>query len=125
MEFPLPIKEKDNPATFQYCRWCGAGLKDKRRRYCSKEHAEKWLVEVLFVEDYQRQRDRAMKRDNFACQRCGMTRREHYEAFNQDLHTHHIVPRSWGGSNYMDNLITLCRNCHVEIHRELGVKIGK
>lgn len=73
MQIPLPINQKDNPVTFQYCRWCG----------------------------------------------------EELEMFNQDLHTHHIVPRSRGGSNYMDNLITLCRNCHVEIHRELGVKMGK
>ncbi|MBX0329129.1 HNH endonuclease [Oscillochloris sp. ZM17-4] len=43
------------------------------------------------------------------CQRCAYA--------NQDiLVVHHIVRRSDGGSNELENLELLCPNCHAEIH---------
>ena len=38
----------------------------------------------------------------------------------QDLTIHHIVPLSKGGSREKNNCITLCRECHVEVHQ--GIK---
>lgn len=32
------------------------------------------------------------------------------------LHAHHIVPLSRGGTNTLDNLATLCGDCHREVH---------
>ncbi len=32
------------------------------------------------------------------------------------LHQHHLVPKSRGGSNANSNLITLCASCHDKIH---------
>lgn len=46
-------------------------------------------------------------RDGFKCRHCGA---------NQNLHVHHIVPRSKGGKNHPDNLITLCFDCHSKVH---------
>ena len=37
-----------------------------------------------------------------------------------DLHAHHIVPISEGGSNTLENLITLCSDCHKERHSKIG-----
>lgn len=34
----------------------------------------------------------------------------------EQLHHHHLVPKSRGGSNTNSNLITLCANCHEKIH---------
>ena len=34
----------------------------------------------------------------------------------EQLHHHHLVPKSRGGSNANSNLITLCASCHEKIH---------
>ena len=49
-----------------------------------------------------------LSRDNYTCQICGKQK--------QHLHVHHIVFKSKGGSDRMDNLVTLCRECHEKIH---------
>lgn len=35
------------------------------------------------------------------------------------LNVHHIKPVSQGGGDEPENLITLCVECHKEIHREI------
>ena len=32
------------------------------------------------------------------------------------LEVHHLVPRFFGGTNELTNLICLCNNCHSKIH---------
>lgn len=54
-----------------------------------------------------------------------MNRENHYNLFKQDLHAHHKVLRSKGGSNHHSNLITVCRTCHIGIHRMLNVPMGE
>lgn len=47
-------------------------------------------------------------RDGYVCQKCSE---------NGELHAHHITPVSNGGAKYnMNNLITLCKDCHGEVH---------
>ena len=50
----------------------------------------------------------ARVRDNHTCQYCGKK--------NCRLEVHHLLPRSMGGSNKLENLITLCSNCHHLAH---------
>ena len=49
-----------------------------------------------------------LSRDNYTCQICG--------AKNTKLQVHHIRFRSKCGSNRMDNLVTLCKECHDKVH---------
>lgn len=49
-----------------------------------------------------------LNRDDYKCQICG--------AKDIRLEIHHIQYRSKGGSNRIDNLVTLCSNCHSKIH---------
>lgn len=35
------------------------------------------------------------------------------------LHVHHILPKSWGGSDHPDNEILLCPSTHDNVHRLL------
>ena len=42
------------------------------------------------------------------CQKCGRT---------IDLEVHHIIPRSKGGTDDLENLQVLCGICHNDIHR--------
>ncbi|MED0680247.1 HNH endonuclease [Aneurinibacillus thermoaerophilus] len=123
--YPLPKERMHDEDTFLNCRWCGIELNDKRKRFCTHEHRDLWLNEIFYPEDFNRQRHLAMKRDGEKCQHCGMDDLQHYRKFNQSLHAHHIVPRCQGGSNHMSNLIILCRDCHVEEHRKLGVGFGQ
>lgn len=57
------------------------------------------------------QSKKARKRDGYACQHCGKTRR------SPALSVHHIIPfRYFNGdyisANKLSNLVTLCRHCH-------------
>jgi hypothetical protein len=53
-------------------------------------------------------------RDNYTCQVC--------KKRNKILRTHHIIYKSYGGSNRADNLITVCDDCHSsENHKKGGI----
>lgn len=60
------------------------------------------------------QRDEARKRDNYTCQRCGLTGTE----YGRQLDVHHIVKfRNFGlarhaEANQLDNLVCVCTSCH-------------
>ena len=49
-----------------------------------------------------------LKRDDFTCQKCGCW---------TTAPPHHIKFRSSGGSDTMENMITLCMKCHEKEHR--------
>lgn len=59
----------------------------------------------------QRNRELAIKRDQYRCQYC----RRRDDGYI-DLHVHHIRPVSNGGTHDLDNLVTLCNNCHNRVH---------
>ena len=52
-------------------------------------------------------------RDNYTCQIC-----KHKLT---DLRVHHILERSKGGTDRVDNLITLCESCHNKVHSNKAV----
>lgn len=54
-------------------------------------------------------REHALFRDKYTCQAC--------KAQNVRLEVHHIVYRSQGGTDDLDNLITLCEDCHNGVHK--------
>jgi 5-methylcytosine-specific restriction endonuclease McrA len=51
-------------------------------------------------------------RDRHRCTNCGRKGGRRVE-----LHAHHVIPLSRGGTNTLDNLVTLCRDCHRLAHR--------
>jgi 5-methylcytosine-specific restriction endonuclease McrA len=53
-----------------------------------------------------RKRFFVMKRDHFACVKCGAS------GYGVKLEVDHIVPFSKGGTDALDNLQTLCFNCN-------------
>ena len=50
-----------------------------------------------------------LHRDDYKCQKC--------RAKNCALHVHHIIFRSKGGTDSPENLITLCKICHDNLHQ--------
>ncbi len=49
------------------------------------------------------------KREGYECAVCGS---------NRQLEVHHVVKRSRGGANTMQNLVCLCHRCHCLVHGE-------
>ena len=62
-----------------------------------------------YPSDWDRRRKRAYRRDNYECEVCGA---RGGPRGNAELHAHHIIPKSNGGSNSLNNLTTLCHYCH-------------
>ena len=60
--------------------------------------------------DQGRLKRRALDRDNWRCVRCGSP---------VDLEMHHVEPLDQGGPHSLDNVSTLCRDCHIDAHRTI------
>lgn len=56
-------------------------------------------------------RQQVRERDDHKCRFCET---------EENLHTHHIIPRSAGGSDDKENLITVCQSCHNTIESTQG-----
>lgn len=56
---------------------------------------------------YKELRDQVLARDGWRCQSCGSSR---------NLQVHHLRARSKLGDDALQNLITLCAECHARQH---------
>jgi len=133
----VELSEKHEPNYRRYeleCSLCGetverraSELKHKGHIYCSRECAEedhakrmsadgnpRWAGghDRYYGENWKKQRNKARKRDDYTCQRCGVCESE----LDRSLSVHHKVPLrkydNWREANELENLITLCRSCH-------------
>lgn len=66
-----------------------------------------------YPDDWYSRRKKVYKRDNYTCQNCGERGGPYGDT---ELHAHHIIPKSKGGSHDLDNLETLCKYCHDKVH---------
>jgi len=66
-----------------------------------------------YPSDWDRRRKEVYKRDNYTCQNCGVQGGPYG---NAELHAHHGVPKSKGGTHRKSNLTTYCKQCHDAIH---------
>lgn len=58
------------------------------------------------------QKKAVFERDNYTCQNCGHVGEYGYHP--DCVQVHHIKPRRDGGTNDIDNLMTLCAICHTK-----------
>lgn len=72
------------------------------------EKVKHWGYQKGFNYGRSKRREAILHRDNYTCQICG---KKHIR-----LEVHHIIFRSQGGTDDENNLITLCEDCHSEIH---------
>lgn len=63
--------------------------------------------------DWNSRRRDVYERDEYTCQNCG---RKGGHRGNAELHAHHVVPKSKGGTHDLSNLQTVCKQCHKAIH---------
>jgi hypothetical protein len=63
------------------------------------------------MSDWQKKRKKTLERDGHKCQDC--------DDSPEILHVHHITPKHLGGGDELENLVSLCENCHEQRHRDL------
>lgn len=109
-----------------YCKWCGKKIENKRRKsFCCDEHARKFANATVWYRGRDAYSTRILYRDNFTCQRCGEFHADRSEfgipipVSDGTLEVHHIIRVSDGGDDSPQNLMTLCHDCHVAVHREM------
>jgi 5-methylcytosine-specific restriction endonuclease McrA len=68
-----------------------------------------------YGDDWNKIRMDIYKRDNFSCQKCGITMTE----TKIPHHVHHIIPFLETFDNSYSNLITLCPSCHKKTESDL------
>jgi 5-methylcytosine-specific restriction endonuclease McrA len=74
-------------------------IRDNSILICSQCHKKKWSNS-----ERNRLRKKVLKRDNNTCQLCGCQ--------SDFLEVHHKIPVKDGGYTEMENLISLCYECH-------------
>ena len=72
------------------------------------EKVKHWGYQKGFNYGFSSRREAVLHRDKYTCQICG---KKHTR-----LEVHHIKYRSQGGTDDDNNLITLCEDCHSDIH---------
>lgn len=130
----LALAWKKNQGRYVLCEMCDRPIwtmPSRHHKYCSKKcHS---LAMSVFEDDnnmnsiqtgrkkyygsnWHSQRRRARNRDNFTCQKCGITEEED----GQELSVHHKTPfvyfETYFEANKLENLISICEPCHRKIH---------
>jgi len=77
--------------------------------------------EILSPKEWKKRRAECFDHDLYVCRGCRRPLAVGYEWFD----AHHVIKRSDGGSDALNNLETLCRACHDERHPEKQVKWSK
>lgn len=126
--FSKEVKEKiskgvikynnENKLTYTYiCEKCNKGFqttktfKKNNHIYCDDckrtvKHVKTDITSILDVS--KRTITKILNRSNVGCSLCGWN--------ESTCDIHHIIPKSKGGNNELDNLIIICPNCHRVIH---------
>ena len=80
----------------------------------------KWLYQKGVNYGFANTKSYVLNRDNYTCKNCKGKSKDN------KLEVHHIIFRSNYGSDEADNLITLCKTCHNDLHNEkFSFKGGK
>jgi 5-methylcytosine-specific restriction endonuclease McrA len=74
----------------------------------SNSNVGRWNYQNGNQKDFYNVKAYVLHRDGYQCQKCKTNKGE--------LHVHHIIFRSKGGTNSSENLITLCTHCHDKLH---------
>jgi len=112
------------------CQQCGKEfwvrqnrLKIGEGKFCSKKCLSKsqqifnaTAPEFYNMAEWREIRIKVLERDDNRCKTCGFN--------GKGLHVHHIEYKRNGGNEDMNNLITMCNQCHMRIHGQNKNKGG-
>lgn len=101
-----------NVADFYACK-CERMEKEYEEKLAEKDKKIAELEHLLGRPSrLKRLREKAMKRDNGKCVKCGS---------KEQLHLHHKLPILDGGLDTLGNVEMLCKNCHALEHKDSGI----
>ncbi len=97
------------------CLYCGEVFTTERKnKQCCSSVCTSRYFRAKNPKSYEKlytvSRFKIFARDNFQCIYCGKSSIED----KQELHLEHIYPRSKGGNNNVNNLVTSCKVCNLE-----------
>ena len=72
-----------------------------------------WTYQRGDMYGFQNLKQYVLKRDSYTCQSCKKNTKK-----NVELHVHHIIFKSNGGTDTKNNLIILCKQCHDQLHKK-------
>lgn len=98
-DFPIDIHRSGNKTRRSTCKHC-------RSKYSADWRRKNGRVYPSIVYKQVKKRWDILVRDNFTCQYCGAKAPEFH------LEVDHIIPRSRGGKDTTNNLITACWECN-------------
>ena len=78
----------------------------------------KWLYQKGVNYGFANSREFSLSRDKYICQNCKGKSKD------KRLEVHHIIYKQNGGSDDVDNLITLCKTCHDKVHHKALKLVG-
>ena len=136
---PKPKARKPESYIEFKCEWCGQHFKvhksivnnpKRTSRFCSKNCLYNAMSQERrgknnpnyngghvdhYGPNWERQKRKAQRRDDNTCQVCG-----YHVGGDKILDVHHITPfktlnGDWQYANRLENLICLCRDCHVQV----------
>ena len=89
--------------------------KDCKNRLCRENRNPSMIARHKDNERFGGNRIKALTRDKYTCQRCGMVDEAHKKIYGRGITVDHIDGKGRNASvknNSLDNLITLCLSCH-------------
>lgn len=129
-QFSTPIKygRWGSSSRISYCEQCGIIFKYRGKgssRFCGSLCSQQYQIENSVRAprnrnrrkskdtEFSRNRLLVFARDKYRCQYCGRGIKNETSYGEQVvLHADHIVPKSEGGSNELNNLVTACQECN-------------
>jgi 5-methylcytosine-specific restriction endonuclease McrA len=80
-----------------------------RKEYYKRDEVKEKFKTMHDLRNFGGNREKALVRDNYKCQDCGMPQKKSFKIYNRDLY----VAKLDGKNTDLNNLITLCRGCSV------------
>lgn len=98
----------------------GSGRLERRKRKAAAKRdmePETYAETLARVEFWRDLREQLYLRDGGTCRACGLMLDPDALPMEADsLQSHHLVHKSAGGLDVIDNLASLCRGCHLKHH---------
>ena len=106
----IPVASKNAQPDYYKNRWARQEerLKEYQKRR-EERQPKRSYYEYMHSEEWRQKRLKILKRDGFRCQMCGTAK---------NLRVHHINYEHLDTDAELDDLITLCDECHRKIHEQ-------